>query len=225
MRGGELPSGARWRRDRVTSGLYDAGVERERVGRLFGHLLWGADLGRFYGERETLRSLAEDSSVLDVPCGGGVLIRALGPRPGLHYVAADLSALMLGRARRRAVRGHARPRFVQADAESLPFLDARFDLCLAYFGLHCYPNPALAVAELARVLKPGGVVRGTAIVAGAGRSPDAVIELALRVGLFASRLREESLRAWLTASPLEAVQVETSGAVAFFSARRPDRRP
>jgi ubiquinone/menaquinone biosynthesis C-methylase UbiE len=220
MGGGEPPSGARWRRDRVTSGLYDAGVERERVGRLFGHLLWGADLGRFYDERETLRDLTEDTSVLDVPCGGGVLIQALGPGPGPSYVAADLSPLMLGRARRRAVRGHARPRFVQADAESLPFLDARFDLCLAYNSLHCFPDPALAVAELARVLKPGGILRGSAIVVGAGRSPDAVIAIALRAGMFASRLREEGLRAWLGAADLENVHVETSGAVAFFSGRR-----
>jgi SAM-dependent methyltransferase len=218
--GGEPLSGGRWRRDRITSGLYDAGVERERAGRLFGHLLWRADLGRFYGERETLRNLAEDPSVLDIPCGGGVLIQALRPGPGPSYVAADLSPIMLGRARRRAGRARARPRFVQADAESLPFLDARFDLCLAYFGLHCYPDPALAVAELARVLKPGGVLRGTAIVAGAGRRPDAVIELALRVGMFASRLREDRLRAWLAAAGLENVQVETSGAVAFFSGRR-----
>jgi len=35
MGGGEPLRGARWRRDRITSGLYDAGVERERVGRLF----------------------------------------------------------------------------------------------------------------------------------------------------------------------------------------------
>jgi ubiquinone/menaquinone biosynthesis C-methylase UbiE len=221
MAGADPLRGARWRRGRITSGLYDAGVERERVGRLFGHLLWGADLARFYGEREALRNLDQDTSVLDIPCGGGVLIQALGPGPGPSYVAADLSPLMLGRARRRAVRSDARPRFVQADAESLPFLDARFDLCLAYNSLHCYPNPALAVGELARVLKPGGLLRGTAVVGGAGRRPDAVIEMALRVGMFASRLREEGLRAWMAASALENVQVDTSGAMAFFSARRP----
>jgi ubiquinone/menaquinone biosynthesis C-methylase UbiE len=48
------------------------------------------------------------------------------------------------------------PRLVRADAESLPFADASFDTVTAGY-VHCtIPHPELAIAEIARVLKPGG---------------------------------------------------------------------
>lgn len=47
---------------------------------------------------------------------------------------------------------------VQADAESLPFPDASFDLVLGHAVLHHIPNLALAFSEFARVLRPGGTV-------------------------------------------------------------------
>ncbi|MBO0707939.1 MAG: class I SAM-dependent methyltransferase [Candidatus Dormibacteraeota bacterium] len=214
----------RWERDRLASGLYAAGAARAWLGRPLARLLWRADVRRFYGERRRLLELSERSLVLDVPCGAG----ALFPRPRLStgagpcYVALDVSTLMLARARRTAnARGLQRVHLVQADAHELPFVAGAFDLVVTHNGLHCYSEPARAVRELARVLKPGGVVRGSTIAGGAGRRPDLVIRAALRLGMFRSRLEPGDVAAWLRGAALEDVSVDASGAVNFFSARRP----
>ena len=51
-----------------------------------------------------------------------------------------------------------------ADVEELPFEDRSFDLVVSFTGLHCFPDPARAVVELARVLKLGGVLTGSALL-------------------------------------------------------------
>ena len=213
----------RWERDRLASGLYAAGAARPWLGRPLARLLWHADVRGFYGERRRLRELSGRSAVLDVPCGAGALfpVRAPPTRPEPCYVALDISDLMLARARRAAAAcGLERVQLVQADAQHLPFVSGAFDLVVTHNGLHCYPEPPRAVRELARVLSPGGEVRGSAIVAGAGRWPDLMIGAALRLGMFQSRLGPGEVAAWLGAAGLEEVRVEPSGAVSFFSARR-----
>lgn len=218
-------STGRWERGRLASGTYDAGVERPWVGRLFARLLWGADARRFYAQADVLTGLDGAVAVLDVPCGGGVLFRGLprAPAPGPFYVACDVSTAMLGRAQRRGAGAARRPQLVRADVHALPFPEGRFDLCLSQNGLHCFPRPERALGEMARVLKPDGVVRGTVVAAGVSRWADLEIELALRLGLFASTVREPDLWRWLSASGLERVTVERSGALLLFSARRPPR--
>ena len=217
-----LRSAERWEHDRLASGLYAAVAARAWLGRPLAHLLWRADVSRFYGERLRLRELPEPRAILDVPCGAGVLLGGRDPprRPRPRYVGVDLSNLMLARARRVAARRLAQVHLVRADAQQLPFADGAFDLVLAHNSMHCFPEPARAVRELARVLAPQGVLRGTAIVAGAGRRPDLVIRAALWLGMFSSRLQSDDVEAWLRGSGLGEVAVEASGAFRFFSARR-----
>lgn len=196
---------------------------RAWLGRPLGRLLWRADVRRFYGERRRVLELSERGVVLDAPCGAGALFPA--PPPSADgvpcYVALDLSTLMLARARRAAgTRGLERVHLVRADAHCLPFVDRVFDLVITHNGLHCYADPARALGELARVLKPGGALRGSAIVAGAGRRPDLVIRVALRLGMFQSRLEPGDVAGWLRGAGLEEVRIEASGAVSFFSAQR-----
>ena len=219
-------SRGRWERGRLASGIYDAGVERAWVGRVFARLLWAADARRFYAQADVLAELDGSATVLDVPCGGGVLFRGLPATPARvpFYVACDVSPAMLRRARRRGASGPPGPQLVRGDVHALPFPDGRFDLCLSQNGLHCFPRPERALGEMARVLKPGGEVRGTVVAAGVGRWTDLEIGLALRAGLFAVRVRERDLRRWLAEVGLEQIAVERSGALLLFSARRP-RRP
>lgn len=102
-----------------------------------------------FGDRPT--------AILDVGCGTGVFaarIRAALPRAtvwGLDLVAAMLAG---GRARWRAIRGHAAP--VQGDSERLPFPPDVFDAVTCANSFHHYPHQDRAVAEMHRVLKPGG---------------------------------------------------------------------
>lgn len=216
-----------WRLARLGPVIYDFAVEHERVAALGGRLLWGADVVPMYRGFGALRELRPGAAVLDVPCGGGVAFRGLAavapgaPEEGaVRYVAADLSPVMLGRARAEAARRGRRVAFARASVARLPFRDAAFDLVLSYNGLHCFPDPAGAVAEMARVLRPGGTLRGTAVVREAGRRQDALVALFRRRGEFATVGHAGDLRGWLAAAPLTDVRVECSGALASFTATR-----
>ncbi|RJL24432.1 class I SAM-dependent methyltransferase [Bailinhaonella thermotolerans] len=209
-----------WRRSRLTALAYDSAVEREPVARAFARVLWGADLRRFYAAIAAAGAAAEGGRVLDVPCGGGVAFRGLtGPA---EYVACDLSPFMLDRARSEARRRGVRASFVRASVESLPYGDAVFDLCLTFFGLHCFPDPRAALAEMARVLRPGGELRGTCLVSGAGLRQNALIAASRAVGVFGpAEITPALLRTWLSALGLTGVTVESTGAAALFTAHRP----
>jgi SAM-dependent methyltransferase len=210
----------RWQTGRVAAVAYDSVVEHERLGRVFGWLMWGTDASRMYAELARLGDEPDGSTILDVPCGGGLAFRGLRPAQRLRYVAADLSPVMLARAREEAERRSLDDiEFVEADVEALPFDDGTFDLCVTYNSLHCFREPAVALTDMARVVRPGGELRGTGVVFGAGIRQDAFIELNRRTGTFGRVGRLEELRDWLDTAGLVDVQLHRSGALAFFQGR------
>jgi SAM-dependent methyltransferase len=93
--------------------------------------------------------------VLEVSCGHGggaaYLTRALHPA---EYAALDLNSSGIRFCRRR----HRLDRlsFVQGDAESLPFESGSFDAVINIEASHCYPSLPKFLAEVTRVLRPGG---------------------------------------------------------------------
>ncbi|MBX3196159.1 MAG: bifunctional demethylmenaquinone methyltransferase/2-methoxy-6-polyprenyl-1,4-benzoquinol methylase UbiE [Microbacteriaceae bacterium] len=89
--------------------------------------------------------------VLDVAAGTGTSSAALA-RSGAEVVALDFSDGMIAEGRRR----HPGLEFVQGDAEKLPFPDDSFDAVTISFGLRNVEHPKVALAEMYRVLKPGG---------------------------------------------------------------------
>jgi ubiquinone/menaquinone biosynthesis C-methylase UbiE len=94
--------------------------------------------------------------LLDLCCGPG-LVAAAAARRGALPVGADFSVAMLGHARAT----HPAIRFDECDAEALPYPDASFDAVVSNFGLHHVPDPAAALIEARRVLRPGGQVAFT----------------------------------------------------------------
>lgn len=94
--------------------------------------------------------------LLDVAAGTGHAARALAP--GVRAaVALDMTAAMLAEGKRAAdAAGLANVIFQHGDAAALPFLDESFDVVLTRHALHHMPDPARAVAEMARCLRPGG---------------------------------------------------------------------
>jgi ubiquinone/menaquinone biosynthesis C-methylase UbiE len=132
---------------------------------------------------------------------------------------------MLTRARREAGRRGVQDaiEFVEADVTALQFPDASFDLCVTYNGLHCLPDPRAALAELVRVLKPGGTLRGTSCVTGRGPRQDALIAMSRRAGVFGNTPHTGQIEHWLKEFGLD-VTLERSGAVEFFEARLPFRK-
>ncbi|MCP5269467.1 MAG: methyltransferase domain-containing protein [Zoogloeaceae bacterium] len=94
---------------------------------------------------------------------GRVLINGVGTGldlpelPGQHdYIGLDLTRGMLLRALPRA--GHLRFLPIQGDAQHLPFADASVDHAVLHLILAVVPNPNACLAEIARVVKPGGTV-------------------------------------------------------------------
>jgi demethylmenaquinone methyltransferase/2-methoxy-6-polyprenyl-1,4-benzoquinol methylase len=100
--------------------------------------------------RDTVAALGlpEGSLLLDVACGTGDLSR-LAQRRGFRVVGADLSAGML-----RA--NHSGAPLLQADCSQLPFADGSFDGLVCGYALRNFTDLAGALAETARVLRPGG---------------------------------------------------------------------
>jgi SAM-dependent methyltransferase len=207
--------------DRVGAATYDFFVERERLARAGALLLWGSDARLLYRSLSAISEARDGAAILDVPCGGGLAFRALRPEQQVRYVAADLSPGMLRRARREAHRrGLDSIEVLEADVESLPFGDGSFDLCVCFNSLHCFSDPAAALREIARCLKPGGRLVGDAAVSGQGARYDLVIGIYRRRGIFGPGGTAADLEQWLASAGFDEPQIRLSGAVAYFDARR-----
>jgi demethylmenaquinone methyltransferase/2-methoxy-6-polyprenyl-1,4-benzoquinol methylase len=103
-------------------------------------------------------NLREGHQVLDIAGGTGDLARAFARKVGATgtVVHTDINLAMLATGRDRLLdEGLALPT-VACDAERLPFAAARFDLVSVAFGLRNMTRKEVALAEMARVLKPGG---------------------------------------------------------------------
>jgi demethylmenaquinone methyltransferase/2-methoxy-6-polyprenyl-1,4-benzoquinol methylase len=99
--------------------------------------------------------------VLDVATGTAGVALALRAATGAEITGIDLNANMLENARLKLTRrGESGVRLVQGRAEDLPFADDTFDDVTFTYLLRYVKDPAATVAELARVLKPGGVLAG-----------------------------------------------------------------
>jgi ubiquinone/menaquinone biosynthesis C-methylase UbiE len=109
--------------------------------------------------------------VLDVACGTGLVSLRMAATVGASgaVVGTDISGQMVEAARRIAVERHVtNVRFERADAEALPFASAAFDAAVCGLGLMYVPDPVKALAEMRRLLRPGG--RAAAAVWGARRN-------------------------------------------------------
>jgi len=91
----------------------------------------------------------------------------LGSTPDLHMVVTDYDAQMCKIASKSLARFDARVEVEQADANSLPFQDGRFDFVLSCLMLHHTGDWQQTLREAIRVLRPGGRLVGFDILAGA----------------------------------------------------------
>src|SRR5262249_28923685 len=139
---------------------------REQVRNVYagpkGALLCACSLGSLHAPfgdlmfRQRRFDLRGRKSILDVGSGAGQIVQHL-----LKYADADaaitgcdISPEMLRRARGRLKSN--RPQFLSADLSKLPFADASFDCVTCGYVLEHLPDAKLGLAELARVLTPGG---------------------------------------------------------------------
>ena len=107
-------------------------------------------LVEFSGARSGMR-------LLDVACGTGV-VALTASRLGVEVEGIDLTPELINRANENANIMGLKAKFVEGDAEFLPYNRDEFDIILSQYGHMFAPRPTVVVEELARVLKPGGIL-------------------------------------------------------------------
>lgn len=102
--------------------------------------------------------LVEGERVLDLACGTGVVARiaAVGAGPAGHVTGMDLNPGMIDVARSLPVPAGAPVEWIEGDALAVPLPDRSVDVVLCQQGLQFFPDKALALREMSRVLDRGG---------------------------------------------------------------------
>lgn len=99
----------------------------------------------------------KDKKFLDVACGTGV-VAITAALKGAKVTALDLTPELLERARQNGELAKVEIPWHEGDVEELPFADGEFDVVASQFGHMFAPRPEVAIDEMLRVLKPGGVI-------------------------------------------------------------------
>ncbi|TME09750.1 MAG: arsenite methyltransferase [Chloroflexi bacterium] len=183
--------------------LYDAA---EREGIPDAALL--ASLG--CGNPVAVAELREGETVLDLGSGGGidVLLSARRVGPTGHAIGIDMTDEMLALARRNATEaGASNVEFRKGTIERLPVDDASVDVVISNCVINLASNKASVFAEMARVLKPGGRVGVSDVVADDLLTPQQRAERGSYVGCIAGALSFREFRAGLNAVGMTDVEV------------------
>jgi SAM-dependent methyltransferase len=99
-----------------------------------------------------------DDTVLDVACGGGIVVCAFAPHVR-HATGIDMTMAMLERARALAAEKRlANVTWQEAEVERLPYPDGAFTIVVTRFAMHHFLDPAAVFREMVRVCAPGGRV-------------------------------------------------------------------
>ena len=200
-------------------GIYDRAIQSPFVRRL-APLTYGPAPAITDLEGLVRRAAADDPPIiLDVPTGGGTLIpmlRDAGFRG--RILASDLGAAMLRRAQRYADEDTA---FLRADASDLPLADDAVDAAISLNGLHCIPDQQGFVAELGRVVKPGGRLWLVTLVSGGNRRGDLISIGGQLTGILpVAPPRRETLEAWLAGAGFTGVEPLGGEALMGYAATR-----
>jgi SAM-dependent methyltransferase len=122
-----------------------------------------ATLGSFYVRvAQDVATLAPRARVLEVGSGPGRLaIKLVQLAPDSHITGVDITPAMVARATALSAKSGLadRAEFLVGDVAALPFPDAAFDVVVSTFSLHHWSRPSQGLAEIHRVLCPGGVAR------------------------------------------------------------------
>jgi ubiquinone/menaquinone biosynthesis C-methylase UbiE len=151
----------------LTGSSSDISGMKERVkkgyeGEYSDHVRQYDELGYHLQDRSARIQLEELSltgmRVLDVGCGTGALAHVASEKGAGEVVCGDIAAFMLREARRKPRCEGADSTFCQLDAESLPYAEGSFDAVISGMTFGTLPNQELAVNEMIRVTRPGGLI-------------------------------------------------------------------
>jgi ubiquinone/menaquinone biosynthesis C-methylase UbiE len=156
----------------------------------------GANLGLGCGNPVALASLQAGQTVLDLGAGAGfdafIAARAVGPTG--RVIGVDMTAEMVAKARANAKKGgYAQVEFRLGEIEALPVADGTVDVIISNCVINLCPDKAPVYREAFRVLKPGGRVAVSDVVAHVALSGDVTRDLALHSGCLAGATPREEL--------------------------------
>ena len=168
------------------------------------------------GNPVAVAELHEGETVLDLGSGGGIDVLLSARRVGSSGFAygLDMTDEMLELARQNAAAaGATNVRFLKGTIESVPLPDASVDVVISNCVVNLAADKNAVFAEIARVLRPGGRVGITDIVAEDHLSPEQRAERGSYVGCIAGALSISEFRAGLETAGLTQVEVQPTHAV------------
>jgi len=182
------------------------------------------------GNPTAVADLHPGETVLDLGSGGGidVLLSAQRVGPTGHAIGVDMTDEMLELARRNAAEaGATNVEFVKGEIEALPLPDASVDVVISNCVINLAADKAAVFGEIARVLRPGGRVGVSDVVADDRLLPEDRRERGSFASCIAGALSFSEYAAGLEAVGLTDVEVSATHAVAdgMYSAIIRARRP
>jgi arsenite methyltransferase len=157
-----------------------------------------------------LARIERGQRVLDIACGGGATALLLAGELECEVVGVDLGSRAIEQAEDAAGAAglQARVRFVLGDAEELPFPDAGFDVALSECSLCTFPDKRRAIAEMARVVRPGGSIAIADVTADLNALPAQLRSAAARVACVADARSADDYASLLRDAGWEPVAIE-----------------
>lgn len=197
-------------------GVYDFYMERPWLSKIIGRVMWGIGLAPLYRSIDAIGELEDGAVIADVPCGAGLALRGLAPDQNVRLIGVDLDPTMLDRMREKAeARGLDQVELLDGDMRELPLADASADHLISFSGLHMINDPERAVAEFARVLKPGGVIVGTCFVWTGARRKQLLWKLEERRGIAFPPADAAAVKSMLSDAGFGQITVTGDGFVNF----------
>jgi SAM-dependent methyltransferase len=173
-----------------------------------------------------LIGLAAGERLLDVASGTGASAVLAAREFGSIVTGIDYGTEAVGRAQSAADAACLRDQvaFIVGDAEALPYGEGEFDAVLCECSVCTFPDKARAIAEMCRVLRPGGRVAISDVVVDPERLPAELIGPLATIGCVGSALPVAGYQELLVAAGLRPIAVESHGEdAAAFAGRVEDR--
>jgi arsenite methyltransferase len=165
------------------------------------------------GVPTAVADLHEGETVLDLGSGAGadVLISARRVGPSGRAIGLDMTDEMLELARANAAQeGVRNVEFVKGYIEDIPLPDASVDVVISNCVINLAGDKRAAIAEAARVLRPGGRFAVSDVIADPGMDEATRADMAAYTGCIAGALTEDEFRAALTAAGLTDVEIRAT---------------